>query len=99
MLPKGGKVGVTVGLGVGLGSEVEVGSGVWVGEGVDVGKGASGVQAGISPKAMIEIRHNTQMDDLCFQGLNIVVSDPFRPGGMSILFMLELLCPLVFFFG
>ena len=60
MLPKGGRVGVAVGLRVAVDVGVGVCSGVWVGDGVDVGRGGSGVQAVSSPKTMIRISQKSQ---------------------------------------
>jgi len=55
MLPKGGRVGVAVGLGVAVWEGVGVCSGVWVGDGVAVGIGVWEVQAVINPMIMMRL--------------------------------------------
>lgn len=99
ILPRGGRVGVEVGLGVAVCVAVGVCSGVRVGDGVDVGKGGSGVQAVIRPKSMIRVMQNNQVWKLKRRWCAMSVSDPFCPGWVGIFFNHKLLCPLHFFSG
>lgn len=98
-LPKGGRVGVGLGLDVGVGAGVGVSSGVLVGEAVGVGAGACGVQAVTNPMIKNRARINRLWIRSEMNQCVMRLSDPFGPGWVSVFFVDECFSPLIFFFS